>query len=167
LLDSDLIGVDYWDFLIAAADITHPDPDHRAQACDTAIRTYQGPLADDLASEWLITLREATRRRYFDALTTLARLTIHTDPERTLGLLETARNLEPLKEGIYRDIMRIQAQLDRPDAAENTLALLRAQLADIDAEPETETLQLAATIRHHATPHGGSHNAADPTTRTP
>jgi DNA-binding SARP family transcriptional activator len=165
LLDSALIGVDYWTFLIAAADITHSDPDHRAQACDTVIRTYQGHLAADLTSEWLITPREATRRRYFDALTTLARLTIHTDPERTLGLLETARNLEPLKEGIYRDIMRIQTQLDRPDAAENTLALLRAQLADIDAEPEPETLQLAATIRHHATHDGASHTrAADPTT---
>jgi two-component SAPR family response regulator len=92
LLDSNRIGVDYWAFLIAAADITHPDPDHRAQACDTAIRTYQGHLAPDLTSEWLITLREATRRRYFDALTTLARLTILNDPERTLGLLETARN---------------------------------------------------------------------------
>ncbi|GAA5119060.1 BTAD domain-containing putative transcriptional regulator [Pseudonocardia adelaidensis] len=150
LLDSNLIDVDYWTFLIAAADITHPDPTHRTQACDTAIRTYQGHLAADLTSEWLITLREATRRRYFDALTTLARLTIHDDPERTLALLETARNLDPLKEGIYRDIMRIQAQLNRPDAAENTLTLLRAQLADIDTEPDPETLQLAATIRHQA-----------------
>jgi hypothetical protein len=46
--------------------------------------------------------------------------------------------------------MRIQAQLNRPDAAANTLTLLRAQLADIDTEPEPETLQLAATIRHNA-----------------
>jgi DNA-binding SARP family transcriptional activator len=164
LLDSNLIGVDYWTFLIAAADITHPDPNHRAHACNTAIRTYQGHLAADLTSEWLITLREATRRRYFDALTALARLTIHHDPERTLGLLETARNLEPLKEGIYRDIMRIQAQLNRPDAADNTLALLRAQLADIDTEPEPETLQLAATIRHGANQHGAPNTESASTT---
>jgi DNA-binding SARP family transcriptional activator/LysM repeat protein len=166
-LDPDLITVDYWAFLIAAADITHPDPHHRAHACDTAIRTYQGHLAADLTSEWLITLREATRRRYFDALTTLARLTIHTDPERTLDLLETARNLEPLKEGIYRDIMRIQARLNRPDAAEHTLALLRAQLADIDTEPDDETLRLAATIRARTTQHDLTEPATEPGTRPP
>ena len=48
----------------------------------------------------MITIREATRRRYLEALTALARITIAEDPERTLRLLETARNLEPLNEVI-------------------------------------------------------------------
>ena len=122
------------------------------QACEVVIDAYQGPLAAELAGEWLITLREATRRRFLDALTTLARLIVDDDPERTLGLLETARNLEPLTEGIYRDIMRIQHRLGRPEAAAGTLALLQAQLADIGAEPEPATLELAAAIAARSPP---------------
>ncbi len=149
-LHPDLVAVDYWTFLVAAAELAQPDPDLRVHACETVIDAYQGPLAVDHTGEWLITLREATRRRYLEALTTLARLTISRDPERTLGLLETARNLEPLNEAIYRDIMRIQAQLDRPDDAANTYALLHAQLADIEAEPEPATIQLAEAIHQRA-----------------
>lgn len=141
-LDDDLVSVDYWDFLVAATDLTHPDPTRRRSACEAVLTTYQGPLAVEHPGEWLITMREATRRRYLDALTTLARLTIGDDPERTLGLLETARNLEPLNEAIYRDIIRIQLRLARPDAAALTLQLLRAQLADIDAAPDPATTAL-------------------------
>ena len=149
-LDGDLVDIDYWTFLIAAADLTHPDPTHRVHACETLIHTYQGPVAVDLTGEWLITLREAARRRYLDALTTLARHTIDQNPIRTLGLLETARNLEPVNEGVYRDIMRIQARLHRYDAAATTLDLLKAQLADIGATPDPVTLDLADTITAHA-----------------
>ena len=78
-------------------------------------------------------------------MTALARMTIVGDPERTLELLETARNLEPLNEAIYRDIIRIQHRLGRPDDAALTLALLQAQLADIDATPAPATLALAHT----------------------
>ena len=155
-LDADLVDIDYWTFLIAAADLTHPDPQRRVHACDTVIHTYQGPVAVDLTGEWLITLREAARRRYLDALTTLARHIVDHDPIRTLGLLETARNLEPLNEGVYRDIMRIQARLHRYDAATATLALLHAQLADIGATPDPATLDLADTITNHARHDPGS-----------
>jgi hypothetical protein len=123
-LHAELVSVDYWDFLVAATDLTSPDPATRRTACDAAVTTYGGPPAADHAGEWLLTLREATRRRYLDALTSLARLTIADDPERTLGLLETARNLEPLNEALYRDIIRIQHRLGRPDAAALTLELL-------------------------------------------
>ena len=144
-LHPELISVDYWDFLVAATDLTNPDPAARRAACDAVVALYRGPLGTDHDGEWLITLREATRRRYLEALTTLARMTIVEDPERTLELLETARNLEPLNEAIYRDIIRIQHRLGRPDDAALTLVLLQAQLADIDATPEPATLALAHT----------------------
>jgi DNA-binding SARP family transcriptional activator len=146
-LHPELVTVDYWAFLIACTHLTDPDTTTRAHHCNTAITAYRGPLGTDLASEWLISLREHTRRRYFDALDTLARITIHADPERTLDLLETARNLEPLKEGIYRDLMRIQSQLGRHDAAQRTYELLETQLADIDEQPESLTHALLHAIR--------------------
>jgi DNA-binding SARP family transcriptional activator len=142
-LHPELVSVDYWDFLVAATDMTNADLGVRRAACDAVVALYRGPLATDHAGEWLITIREATRRRYLEALTALARITISEDPERTLQLLETARNLDPLNEAIYRDIIRIQHRLGRPDAAALTLALLHAQLADIDATPEPSTLALA------------------------
>jgi DNA-binding SARP family transcriptional activator len=100
--------------------------------------------------EWLVTLRETVRRRYLDAVTTLARITIDTMPEQTLDLLETARNLEPLNEAIYRDIIRIQQRLGRPDAAAATFQLLHAQLADIDTTPSPPTIALARKIEELA-----------------
>jgi DNA-binding SARP family transcriptional activator len=145
-LHHELVSVDYWDFLVAATDITHTDPAIRRGACEAVVSTYQGPLAAEHTGEWLITLREAARRRYLDTVTTLARLTIADDPDRTLGLLETARNLDPLNEAIYRDIIRIQYRLGRPDAAAITLQLLRAQLADIDATPSPSTVALTQRL---------------------
>jgi DNA-binding SARP family transcriptional activator len=105
-LHPELVSVDYWDFLVAATDLTNADPTARRAACHAVLALYRGPLGADHDGEWLITVREATRRRYLDALTTLARITIAEDPERTLDLLETARNLEPLNEAICRDIIR-------------------------------------------------------------
>jgi len=116
-----------------------PDRDNReelSKILDTAHTT-----------EWLVTLREAVRRRYLDAVTTLARITIDNKPEQTLDLLETARNLEPLNEAIYRDIIRIQQRLGRPDAAAATFQLLHAQLADIDATPSPATVRPRAQNR--------------------
>ena len=82
-----------------------------------------------------------------EAVTTLARITIDNKPEQTLDLLETARNLEPLNEAIYRDIIRIQQRLGRPDAAAATFQLLPAQLADIDATPSPATVRPRAQNR--------------------
>jgi NAD(P)-dependent dehydrogenase (short-subunit alcohol dehydrogenase family) len=96
------------------------------------------------------TLRETVRRRYLEAVTTLARITIDNKPEQALDLLETARNLEPLNEAIYRDIIRIQQRLGRPDAAAATFQLLHAQLADIDATPSPATVALARKIEELA-----------------
>jgi DNA-binding SARP family transcriptional activator len=145
-LHPELVSVDYWDLLVAATDLTHTDEETRRHACDAIMSIYRGPLAAEHTGEWLVTLRETVRRRYLDAVTTLARITIDNKPEQTLDLLETARNLEPLNEAIYRDIIRIQQRLGRPDAAAATFQLLHAQLADIDATPSPATVALARKI---------------------
>ena len=43
--------------------------------------------------------------------------------------------------------MTLQARLGRPEAIAGTLELLRRQLADIDEEPEQETVALAANLQ--------------------
>jgi hypothetical protein len=94
-----LVATDYTTFLHAATDINHPDPAVRARACETVIHTYRGALGREHASsEWPLELQLNARYRYLCALTSLAQLTLDTDPDRTLGLLETARLHEPTNE---------------------------------------------------------------------
>ena len=149
-LNLDLVATDYTTFLHAATDINHPDPTIRARACETVIHTYRGALGrDHTSSEWLLELQLNARYRYLCALTSLAQLTLHTDPDRTLGLLETARLHEPTNEDIYRSIMTIHDHQHRPDAALNTYALLQAHLDNLDntLAPEPATTALALRIR--------------------
>ena len=149
-LNLDLVATDYTTFLHAATDINHPDPTVRARACETVIHTYRGALGrEHTSSEWLLELQLNARYRYLCALTSLAQLTLDTDPDRTLGLLETARLHEPTNEDIYRSIMTIHDHQDRPDAALNTYALLQAHLDNLDntLTPEPATTALALRIR--------------------
>ena len=118
--------------------------------CETVIHTYRGALGrEHTSSEWLVELQLNARYRYLCALTSLAQLTLDTDPDRTLGLLETARLHEPTNEDIYRSIMTIHDHQHRPDAALNTYALLQAHLDNLDntLTPEPATTALALRIR--------------------
>ena len=58
-LHPELVSVDYWDFLVAATDLTNPDLAARRAACDAVVALYRGPLGADHDGEWLMTLREA------------------------------------------------------------------------------------------------------------
>jgi len=149
-LNLDLVATDYTTFLHAATDINHPDPTTRTRACETVIHTYRGALGrEHTSSEWLLELQLNARYRYLCALSSLAQLTLDTDPDRTLGLLETARLHEPTNEDIYRSIMTIHDHQHRPDAALNTYALLQAHLDNLDntLTPEPATTALALRIR--------------------
>jgi DNA-binding SARP family transcriptional activator len=156
-LDPTLVEVDYWAFrdaVTARRDAT--DTDQRIAANRRIVAGYRGPLADGLDADWLIPAREATRRDALDAVAALARALIDHDPEHTLDLLETARASDPHNELLYRDILRLQHRLGRYDAIPRTLALLTTRLAELDLQPTTATLTLAARLQHHpdtATPH--------------
>lgn len=136
------VTVDYWTFLETHP--RNPDPTLRRHDHHIAIHLYQGPFAADLTGEWTHTIREATRRRYLEAINDLAETEITTNPDLALDLLERARNLEPLNEAIYRNIIRIHLDAQRSDAAERTYELLRTHLDTIDAAPEPETERLVA-----------------------
>lgn len=139
------VTVDYWTFL--ETHTRNPDPALRRHDHHIAVRLYHGPFAADQTGEWTHTIREATRRRYLEALNDLTESEIATDPDLALDLLERARNLEPLNEAIYRNIMRIHIAGHRPDAARGVYELLRTHLATIEATPEPATEQLAATAQ--------------------
>jgi len=114
-LDPTLISVDYWTFL-AAASIPSPingqhsggpdrddaavDAREELQALQTAHELYRGSLADGRDAEWVVSVREAARRRYLAMTARLVRHHVPTAPTVALALLETARNLDPVNENL-------------------------------------------------------------------
>ena len=173
-LDPEQVTVDYWRFLAATAprpDPARPGPTRRGPtrrgtatgrggaeavtvdaatlaALRTAHELYRGPLGDGLAAEWVLSVRESARRSYLDATARLVRHYAETVPTVALQLLETARNLDPANENLYRDIMALQLRVGDKHAAANTLRLLETQLADIDEAPSAPVTELARNIHH-------------------
>ena len=163
-LNPALVEVDYWHFDRAntarrAATTTHA----RIHAYRNMVNIYTGPLAEGMSTEWIESAREATRRDAIDAVAALARALVDTDPHQTLDLLETARAFDPHNELLYRDIMRLQQRLGRPDAIPRTLTLLTTRLAELDDQPTEHTINLATQLRqrHDNLPTGPTRPAND------
>jgi DNA-binding SARP family transcriptional activator len=143
-LDPDLVDVDYARFATASTARRAAGTDTARHAAHQAmIDSYTGVLADGLSTEWIETARESIRRDALEAVAALARALVATDPEQTLDLLETARAFDPHNEVLYRDIMRLQGRLGRPDAVPRTLSLLATRLAELGDKPSAETADLA------------------------
>lgn len=147
-LAPDLVEVDYWDLHqaeherhIAATD------EQRMHAWSRIAATYRGEVADGMSALWLDGPREAAHRAVVDALAGMAAHYRGHDPQRQLQLLEHARLLNPENEDIYRDIMRVQAQLGLTDAISRTVQLLTTTLADIGERPDPNTLTLARALQ--------------------
>jgi DNA-binding SARP family transcriptional activator len=152
-LDPVTVDLDYTRFLQAHTDRrTATTPEQRQTALRAMIDTYAGPLADGMAMDWLEPVREAMRRDAIDAVGALARALVATEPEQTLELLEIARAFDPFNELLYRDIMRLQARLGRPDAIPRTLALLTTRLGELDDQPSAQTIALAQRLCNEREP---------------
>ncbi|MEU4524736.1 BTAD domain-containing putative transcriptional regulator [Amycolatopsis sp. NPDC024027] len=147
-LEPAVVEVDYWSFADAIARRrTTTDEQQRAIANAAIVASYGGELAAGVEAEWITALREGIRRDALDAVAALARDRVHSDPESTLELLESARDFDPHNELLYRDIMRLEHNLGRHDAITRTLRLLEARLAEIDETPTSATIELAERLR--------------------
>ncbi|MEO6701511.1 MAG: BTAD domain-containing putative transcriptional regulator [Jatrophihabitantaceae bacterium] len=159
-LDPRIVTTDYQQLRAAlAARRAATDDEARARACRAVLAAYTGELGEGVAADWVETPREATRRDVLDAAVTLARHTSMTDPQEALDVLETARNLDPYNEQLYRDIMRLQQRLGRASSISHTLTLLTNRLAEIEQTPEPATITLAQRLITPAPAH------RDPTTQ--
>ncbi|MDN5750415.1 MAG: transcriptional regulator, partial [Pseudonocardia sp.] len=158
-LDPDLVEVDYWRFDAAViARRAAGTDEERTDADQLVVDAYGGELAEGTPYPWVETAREAVRRDAIDSAASLARALVPRDPQRTLDLLEIARAFDPLNELIYRDIMRLQSRLDRPDAISRTLALLTARLGEIGDQPHPETIDLAHSLQRRGGAPGTDHD---------
>ncbi|GAA5120993.1 hypothetical protein [Haloechinothrix salitolerans] len=147
-LDPDIIEVDYWQLHEAEHERrTAATDEDRLAAWSRIAAVYRGEIADGMSALWLEGPREAAHRCVVDALAGMAAHYRGRDPHRQLQLLEHARLLNPENEDIYRDIMRVQAELGFTDAIARTVQLLTTSLAEIGERPDPSTLTLARALQ--------------------
>jgi DNA-binding SARP family transcriptional activator len=151
-LDRQVIDTDYRELAVAiAARRSASTDDDRLLSSRRIIGAYRGQLADGIDAEWLEAPREAIRRDALDAASLVAHLVLADDPQQALDAYEAAQRIDPYNEQIYRDLMAVQARLARADSIDRTLTLLTARLAEIDEEPDPQTVELAGRLRREAT----------------
>jgi len=147
-VDQELFAVDLWWFQAALAAARRADLDVAvAGALAEAGDAYGGPLLDGTPYAWVEGPREDLRRRAVDALAHLAELCQAAgDSQGALAALEQAISADPVAEELYRRLMRLEAELGRPDAVRRTYRLLARQLADLNVDPAPATEQLVAEL---------------------
>jgi DNA-binding SARP family transcriptional activator len=147
-VDPGIFAVDLWRFQAALAAARRAQLNTAiATALAAAGEAYGGVLLDGAPYAWGEVPREEARRRAVDALARLAELRqAASDPEGALVALEQAIDADPVAEELYRLLMRLQAELGRPDAVKRTYRLLARRLAELDADPDAETEQLVAHL---------------------
>ena len=136
--DRELFAVDPWRFQAALAASRRADLDPAAaDALAQAGEAYGGDLLDGTAYGWVEVPREDLRRRAVDALAHLAELRQAADDHTgALAALEQAIAADPVAEELYRRVMRLEADLGRPDGVRRTYRLLASRLAELDADPD-------------------------------
>jgi DNA-binding SARP family transcriptional activator len=143
-LDPATIDVDVWtlrDLLRSAAIATGA---RRRDLLTAACDLYTAPLADGHDYEWLQPHREAVRRWGSEAHLLLADDLIDSDPQAASDLLDKAINLDHYNEALYTRAMHARHALGDADGIRALLRALTRALADLDAEPQGETIALAA-----------------------
>ncbi|MEU5990342.1 BTAD domain-containing putative transcriptional regulator [Spirillospora sp. NPDC047418] len=155
-IDPDLIDVDLWQLTTTLTDAEQADDDtERIDALAPVSDLYTGEFASGLEYEWANAHREYLRRTVIDALGCFVQLTQLEQPDRALATLERALTYDPYSEPLYREVMRLQARLGRPDAVRRTYQLLGSRLDEIDAEPNEDTHQLMTSLNQPTRPSGG------------
>ncbi|MET8909484.1 transcriptional regulator [Micromonospora sp. NPDC004551] len=145
-LDPATVDVDVWtlrDLLRTAAIATGP---RRRDLLTAACDLYTAPLADGRDYEWLQPHREAVRRWGTEAHLLLADDLLDSDPQAASDLLDKAISLDRYNEALYTRAMRARHALADADGIRTLLRALTKILADLDAEPQDETIALAAQL---------------------
>ncbi len=156
-LDPAVATVDYWDFAAAVRArrlaVGHTERETAQRHIVDSARG--GLLGVDIATDWIAPIRETARRDTVNAYSALARAAHGEDPRTALDLLESAIDIDPHNEQLYREALRMHAKLNEHYMIDHALALLEERLAAIGAEPSQETRDLARRLR-------GSESAGHP-----
>ncbi|MET8367658.1 transcriptional regulator [Micromonospora sp. NPDC005194] len=148
LLDPATVDVDVWtlrDLMRSATIATEP---RRRELITAACGLYTGPLADGQDYEWLQPHRETVRRWGTEAHLLLADDLLDTNPQAASDLLDKAIGLDRYNEALYVKAMHARHALGDADGIRTLLRALTKALADLDAEPQEDTIALATALRN-------------------
>ncbi|MFG1766870.1 transcriptional regulator [Micromonospora sp. NBRC 107095] len=146
LLDPATVDVDVWtlrDLLRSATIATAP---RRRELLTAACNLYTAPLADGQDYEWLQPHRETVHRWGTEAHLLLADDLLGSDPQAASDLLDKAIGLDHYNEALYTKAMHARHALGDADGIRTLLRALTKALADLDAEPQDDTITLAAQL---------------------
>ncbi|MFG1952472.1 BTAD domain-containing putative transcriptional regulator [Micromonospora sp. NPDC048830] len=138
-LNPDRFDIDLW--RLRAAIRNTGTRSERVQALRRAVDSYR-PLAEGCDYEWLEPHRHAVQRDALDAVTTLVE-ELTDQPDQQAAVCDAALPHHPYSEELYQQAMRAHAHLGNLDAIRALRRTLTRRLADIDAEPNDDTLALA------------------------
>ncbi len=152
-IQADLFDCDLWRLEAALHDAaTADDPTAQTVALEQAVATRHGDLLEGNGAMWTQAPREDFRRRALNALIQLAQLRQQAgNHDGEIAALEQAITIDPYAEDLYRKLMRLNADLGRPEAIRRTLRQLETQLEELDAEPDETTTELASDLLTRAT----------------
>jgi DNA-binding SARP family transcriptional activator len=156
-VESEVVDADVWGFqsaleeAVAAGD----DLDATEAALSEAVSIYRGDFAEDADYLWAEPVREDLHRRALDACVRLAEIQARGGQlDTAIAALERAIEFDPYAEEIYRRLMRLHAERNRPDALVRTWRLLEGRLAELDVDPDDSTLRLYRELSATASPAG-------------
>ncbi|WP_247683700.1 hypothetical protein [Micromonospora sp. D93] len=147
LLDPATVDVDVWalrDLMRSATITTEP---RRRELLTAACDLYTAPLAQGQDYEWLQPHRETIRRWGTEAHLLLADDLLGSNPRAASDLLTKAIGLDRYNEALYVKAMHARHALGDVDGIRTLLRALTRALADLDAEPQEDTIALAAQLR--------------------
>ncbi len=128
-------------------------PSHVA-LLDQAVEQYLGPLLPGFYEDWIAPEQERLGQRYIQAaIQLIAGLERAGDLERALETARRATALDPTREDVAREFMRLLAASGQFEAALRYFSEIeRVFEADLGDEPSTATQQLAQEIRARSIP---------------
>lgn len=146
-LDPATVDVDVWtlrDLMRKATIATEPG---RRELLTAACELCSAPLAEDRDYEWIQPHRETVRRWGTEAHLMLAGDLLDNDPQAASDLLDSAIGMDRYNEALYVQAMHARHALGDADGVRTLLRALSKSLADLDAEPRDDTIELANTLR--------------------
>jgi DNA-binding SARP family transcriptional activator len=142
--DTRTITCDLWDFQGQLHRAARTDDDREALiALRSAVDIYRGDLVSDVDYPWVEPAREDLHRRVLDAHFRLAELEeMSGHLEAASAMLRRAVEFDHYAEEGFRRLMALDGRLGRRDSIRATWSQLQRNLAELELDPEPETVRL-------------------------
>jgi DNA-binding SARP family transcriptional activator len=147
-LDPATVDVDLWQLRRLTKRAATAAGTERIRLLRDACDLYTAPLADGCDYDWVEPYREKGRQDAAEAHLLLADALLYAnDPQAAADLLDRAISLDRYNEALYRKAMQARHALGDHAEVRALLHALNVALADLDAEPDQETFDLADRLR--------------------